>query len=130
MNSIKEVNFEKHMSNEKCPARQILSTIGDKWSILILILLDTKETIRFNELAKSLENVSSKVLSQTLKSLENDGLVTRTVYPEVPPRVEYGLTALSKTLLPHILSLSDWALENMDEIYRNRMNSGSYSETI
>lgn len=128
MNNIKEAKFEKHLMNEKCPARQILSTIGDKWSIIILILLDTKGTIRFNELAKLLEDVSSKVLSQTLKSLENDGLVRRTVYPQVPPRVEYNLTELSKTLLPHILSLSDWALENMDEIYQNRMNSGSYTE--
>ena len=128
MDSIKEANFEKHLMNEKCPARQILSTIGDKWSILILILLDTKGTVRFNELAKYLGDISSKVLSQTLKSLENDGLVTRTVYPEVPPRVEYNLTELSKTLLPHILSLSDWALENMDEIYQNRMNKGNYSE--
>ncbi|MBD8388624.1 helix-turn-helix domain-containing protein [Dysgonomonas sp. BGC7] len=128
MDNLKEANFEKHLSNEKCPAKQILSTIGDKWSILILILLDTKGTIRFNELAKYLGDISSKVLSQTLKSLENDGLVNRTVYPEVPPRVEYNLTELSKTLLPHILSLSDWALENMDEIYRNRVNSGNYSE--
>lgn len=128
MNSIKERNFEKHLMNEKCPARQILSSIGDKWSILILILLDTKGTVRFNELAKYLKDISSKVLSQTLKSLENDGLVHRTVYPEVPPRVEYNLTELSKTLLPHILSLSDWALENMDEIYQNRINSGNYSE--
>lgn len=128
MNNTKEVNFEKHLMNEKCPAKQILSTIGDKWSILILILLDTKGTVRFNELAKYLKDISSKVLSQTLKSLENDGLVQRTVYPEVPPRVEYNLTELSKTLLPHILSLSDWALENMDEIYQNRINSGNYSE--
>lgn len=128
MNNIKEADFEKHLSNEKCPARQILSTIGDKWSILILILLDAKGTVRFNELAKSLEDISSKVLSQTLKSLENDGLVHRTVYPEVPPRVEYNLTELSKTLLPHILSLSDWALKNMDEIYQNRINNKSYFE--
>lgn len=128
MNSIKEANFEQHLMNEKCPARQILSTIGNKWSILILILLDTKGTVRFNELAKYLEDISSKVLSQALKSLENDGLVTRTVYPEVPPRVEYNLTELSKTLLPHILSLSNWALENMDEIYRNRINNENVSE--
>lgn len=128
MNSIKEANFEKHLMNEKCPARQILSTIGNKWSILILILLDTKGTVRFNELSKYLEDISSKVLSQALKSLENDGLVNRTVYPEVPPRVEYNLTELSKTLLPHILSLSDWALENMEKIHQNRINSGTYSE--
>lgn len=128
MTAKKEENLEKHLTNEKCPARQILSTIGDKWSILILILLDTKGIIRFNELAKLLGDISSKILSQTLKSLENDGLVHRTVYPEVPPRVEYNLTKLSKTLLPHILSLSDWALENMDEIYQNRINKGNYSE--
>lgn len=128
MDNIQEENWEKHLTNEKCPARQILSTIGDKWSILILILLNTKGTIRFNELSKCLKDISSKVLSKTLKSLENDGLVHRTVYPEVPPRVEYNLTKLSKTLLPHILSLSDWALENMDEIYQNRINSGNYSE--
>lgn len=128
MNTIKEAKLDAHLSNEKCPARQILSTIGDKWSILILILLDAKGTVRFNELAKHLGDISSKVLSQALKSLENDGLVKRTVYPEVPPRVEYNLTDLAKTLLPHILSLSDWALENMDEIYQNRLNSGNYTE--
>lgn len=128
MNSVKEAKFEMYLKNEKCPARQILSTIGDKWSILILILLDTRGTVRFNEMSKHLEDISPKMLSQTLKSLENDGLVTRTVYPEVPPRVEYNLTALSKTLLPHILGLSDWALENMDEIYRNRIKSGNFTE--
>lgn len=128
MNDTKEARFEKHLISEKCPAKQILSTIGNKWSILILILLETEGTIRFNELAKHLEDVSSKVLSQTLKSLETDGLVSRTIYPQVPPKVEYSLTELSKTLLPHILSLSDWALENMDEIHRNRINSGNFTE--
>lgn len=128
MNSTKELNLEQHLMNEKCPARQILSTIGDKWSILILILLDTKGTIRFNEMAKALGDISSKVLSQTLKSLENDGLISRTVYPVVPPKVEYNLTELSNTLLPHILSLSDWALKNMDEIHRNRIINTGISE--
>lgn len=125
---MKEENFEKHLKNERCPARQILSTIGDKWSILILILLDTKKKVRFNEMAKHLEDISPKMLSQTLRSLETAGLVVRTVYPEVPPRVEYELTKLSNTLLPHILALSDWAMDNMDEIYQNRMSKGNFIE--
>lgn len=124
---MKEESFDKHLKSEQCPARQILSTIGNKWSILILILLDSKEKIRFNELAKHLEDISPKMLSQTLRSLELDGLIERTVYPEVPPRVEYNLTKLSGTLLPHILALSDWAMENMDEIHQNRMNSTGIS---
>lgn len=124
---MKEESFDKHLKSEQCPARQILSTIGNKWSILILILLDSKEKIRFNELAKHLEDISPKMLSQTLRSLELDGLIERTVYPEVPPRVEYNLTKLSSTLLPHILALSDWAMENMDEIHQNRMNSTGIS---
>ena len=128
MDSIKKANIEKNLMNEKCPVRQILSSIGDKWSILILILLDLKGTVRFNELSKYLKDISSKVLSKTLKSLESDGLVHRIVYPEVPPRVEYELTELSKTLIPHILSLSDWALENMDTIYQNRINKKYLSE--
>lgn len=115
-------NFDRPLKSEQCPARQILATIGDKWSILILILLDSKEKIRFNEFTKNLEDISPKVLSQTLRSLEQYGLVERIVYPEVPPRVEYRLTKLSVTLLPHILALSDWAKENMDEILQNRVN--------
>lgn len=128
METTEEVKFERLLSNEQCPARQILTVIGDKWSIIALILLDMRGTIRFNELSKHMEGISSKVLSQTLKALETDGLIYRTVYPEVPPRVEYALTTLSRSLLPHIHSLSDWAFEHMDEIYTNRRDNGGATD--
>lgn len=128
METIGEVKFGQLLNNEQCPARQVLTVIGDKWSIIVLILLDMKGTIRFNELSRYMEGISSKVLSQTLKSLEIDGLIHRTVYPEVPPRVEYSLTTLSRTLIPHIHALSGWAFEHMDEIYTNRRENGGATD--
>ena len=115
-------DFDKPLSTEQCPARQILTTIGDKWSILVLILLDAKGKVRFNDLVKGLDGISPKVLSKTLQSLEQYGLVERIVHSRVPPKVEYGLTNLSNSLLPHVIALSDWASENMDEIMQNRVD--------
>ena len=105
-----------------CPIRNILSKLCDKWSLLVIYTLDKsdKRTIRFKELQREIPDISQKMLTVTLRTLENDGYVTRTVYPEVPPRVEYALTARTRSLLPHINALIGWALENMDAIMRDR----------
>ncbi|HIX85303.1 MAG TPA: helix-turn-helix transcriptional regulator [Candidatus Parabacteroides intestinigallinarum] len=105
-----------------CPIRNILSKLCDKWSLLVIYTLDKsdKRTIRFKELQREIPDISQKMLTVTLRTLESDGYVTRTVYPEVPPRVEYALTARTRSLLPHINALIGWALENMDAIMKDR----------
>ena len=103
-----------------CPVRNILDRFGDKWSILVLIYLGSKEKMRFTELNRQIGDVSQKMLTVTLRTLEADGLVKRTVYPEIPPRVEYEVTKLGKSLLPHINALAGWADTHYDEIERSR----------
>ena len=105
-----------------CPIRNILSKLCDKWSLLVIYTLNKagKETTRFKELQREIPDISQKMLTVTLRTLENDGYVTRTVYPEVPPRVEYALTPRTHSLLPHIDALIKWALENSDAIMRDR----------
>ena len=109
-----------YTDTESCPVRNILDRFGDKWSILILLILKQEEVLRFNQLHKMIGSISQKVLSTTLKKLEADGLVIRKIYPEVPPRVEYCLTSRSLTLIPHIQELVNWANENIDAIKTSR----------
>ena len=113
--------IEKAMHPE-CPIRNILARISDKWSLLVIYTLykSDKNAIRFKELQRQIPDISQKMLTVTLRTLEEDGYVTRTIYPEVPPRVEYALTSRTYTLLPHINALIDWAKENMDEIMKDR----------
>lgn len=104
-----------------CPIRNVLTRISDKWSLLAIYTLNKHdEAVRFGELRREIPDVSQKMLSTTLRTLEEDGYVTRTIYPEVPPRVEYGLTDRAKSLLPHVDSLIGWALENMSGIMSDR----------
>ena len=103
-----------------CPVRQILSKISDKWSMLVLIILESNGTMRFNSLQKAIPDISQKVLTSTLRNLENDGYIIRTIYPEVPPRVEYSLTERALTLLPHLNGLIDWASNNLAAILNDR----------
>ena len=103
-----------------CPVRQILSKIGDKWSMLVLFILEDNGTMRFNSLQKAIPDISQKVLTSTLRNLENDGYIIRTIYPEVPPRVEYSLTERALTLLPHLNGLIDWGNNNLAAILNNR----------
>ena len=105
-----------------CPIRNILARLCDKWSLLVIYTLDKagKERIRFKELQRQIHDISQKMLTVTLRTLEEDGYVTRTIYPEVPPRVEYALTERTHSLLPHINALIEWALENKDAIINNR----------
>ena len=97
-----------------CPIRQVVSRFGDKWSMLVLYMLHTNETgvLRFNEIRHLMTDCSQKMLSQTLKNLEQSHLVHREVYPEVPPRVEYSLTETGRSLMPAITALIDWGKEH------------------
>ena len=103
-----------------CPIRNVLSRIGDKWSMLVLYTLDKYGVLRFKDLKLYIPDISKKMLSTALKVLEADGLVARKVYAEVPPRVEYSLTERGLSLIPLINSLIDWAAENMEEILKDR----------
>lgn len=105
-----------------CPIRNILARISDKWSLLVIYTLDNSEkaSVRFKELQRQIPDISQKMLTVTLRTLEEDGYVTRTIYPEVPPRVEYKLTERAKSLLPHINSLIGWAKKNMEPIMQDR----------
>lgn len=105
-----------------CPIRNILARLCDKWSLLVIYTLNKadKEAIRFKELQREIPDISQKMLTVTLRTLEEDGYVTRTVYPEVPPRVEYTLTHRAHSLLPHINSLLQWAIDNKDAIIKDR----------
>ena len=101
-----------------CPIRNVISRFGDKWSMLVLYSLHTSETgiLRFNELRHHMTECSQKMLSATLKNLEQSHLVHREVYPEVPPRVEYSLTDTGKSLMPAIMALIAWGKEHFDDV--------------
>lgn len=103
-----------------CPIRKILARISDKWSMLVLFTLNQSTLMRFNALQKNIPDISQKMLTVTLRTLEEDGFVRRQVYAEVPPRVEYSLTDRAMSLLPHINNLIDWAKDNMTAILMDR----------
>lgn len=106
-----------------CPIRNVLSRIGDKWSILILYTLNQKKFTRFKELHRSIPDISQKMLTSTLKTLESDGLIERKAYPEVPPRVEYSVSKRGDTLIPIIEELIAWASRNMKKIVQDRKDA-------
>lgn len=108
-----------------CPIRNILARICDKWSMLIIYTLNAHadEPLRFNALRKLIPDISQKMLTSTLRTLEEDGFVRRVVYAEVPPRVEYSLTDRSFTLIPIIEELIRWAANNMAPIMKDRERS-------
>ncbi len=101
-----------------CPIRQVISRFGDKWSLLVLYSLHASETgtLRFNELYHHMTDCSQKMLSATLKRLEESHLVHREVYPEVPPRVEYSLTDIGKSLMPTLTALIAWGKEHFNDV--------------
>ena len=106
-----------------CPIRNILARISDKWSILVLFTLNQSTLMRFNALQKNIPDISQKMLTMTLRTLEEDGFVKRQVYAEVPPRVEYSLTDRAISLLPHINSLIVWSKENMNAILTDSIHN-------
>lgn len=105
-----------------CPIRNVLARIGDKWSLLVIYTLNGAGTMRFGELLRALPDISQKMLTVTLRTLEEDGFVSRTIWPEIPPRVEYALTERALSMLPHVNALLDWAKANMDAILADRMS--------
>lgn len=111
---------EKNSIIEICPIRNVVARFGNKWALLLIIILDEEGSTRFNRLGKMLPDISTKMLAQTLHTLEADGLVKRTVYPEVPIRVEYELTETGHTLVPIIQELTQWALNHMQSILAHR----------
>lgn len=98
-----------------CPIRDVLNRVGDTWSLLVIINLQPT-AMRFNALRRAIEGISQRMLTVTLRSLERDGLVTRTVRPTVPPEVEYALTELGQSIATPIGALGDWAAANRDRM--------------
>lgn len=113
---------DKNSIIEFCPVRNVIARFGNKWAFLVLIIIDEHKVIRFNELCREIPDVSSRVLSSTLRTLEADGLISRKVYPVVPPKVEYRLTDIGNSLIPHIIQLTEWAQTNMKRIIAHRKN--------
>ncbi|RYC47990.1 winged helix-turn-helix transcriptional regulator [Pectobacterium zantedeschiae] len=112
-------NHDDAAFDHPCPIRDVLDRIGDRWSLLILESLAEK-TLRFNELSRHIDDISRQMLSRTLKRLEADGFIHRTIYAEVPPRVEYTLTSLGHSFLQPMQLLIQWADKNHAEICRSR----------
>lgn len=125
------MNEQKEQKNKEirdalfpdCPIRNVLARVGDKWSLLVLYNLQHREPVRFKELQRQIPDISQKSLTQTLRTLEEDGFVSREVFPEVPPRVEYSLTSRALSFLPLVENMINWAKENMDEIIKDRTNN-------
>lgn len=104
-----------------CPIRNVIARLGDRWSILVLLTLEPKTSaMRYRDIQKSIPDISQKMLTRTLRSLEADGLVERIAYAEVPPRVEYSLTSRGRSLIPPLNSLINWAMENLNGIISDR----------
>ncbi len=114
-----------HVPTDCRTVTEILSRVGDKWSVQVVVQLGDGPK-RFNELRRIVGGISQRMLTLTLRGLERDGLVTRTVYPTIPPRVDYQLTGLGCSLLKTVRALGDWAIENRDEILdaRRRFDEG------
>lgn len=104
---------------ERCPVRDVIDYIGDRWSLLALLAL-AGGTLRFTEVKRAIGDISQRMLAQTLRSLERDGYVTRTVHPTVPPKVEYTLTDLGRSLLGKVKPLIAWADENHARVRKAR----------
>ena len=105
---------------EICPVRNVVARFGNKWALLVILVLSENEPIRYNELGRKIPDISSRVLSNTLRILEADGLVDRRFYQEVPPRVEYSLSETGRSLVPIIIKLTEWAQNNMKTIIEHR----------
>lgn len=109
-------NLKKFTCIDSCPVRNVIARFSGKWSMLVLCVLAENEATRFNAIGKAIPDISPKVLTETLKNLERDGLITRRLYAEIPPRVEYSLTELGRSLMPLIGNLISWAMDNFDKI--------------
>ncbi|MBL7494571.1 helix-turn-helix transcriptional regulator [Frankia sp. AgB1.9] len=108
---------------ESCVVTEVLRWLGDKWAVLVLVLLG-KRPYRFNELHRGIEGISQRMLTRTLRGLETGGLINREVFPTTPPGVEYSLTPLGRTLLTPLSALAEWAVEHQDDLDAARRAAG------
>jgi len=120
METNRTIELHGNVYSGDCPTRQVLDRIGDKWTALIMGVLEDG-TMRFSEIRRRIGGISQKMLTQTLRNLERDGLITRTVYPEVPPRVEYALTPLGETLTEALATIRHWAEANIDAVIESQV---------
>lgn len=113
-----------------CPVRNILARLCNKWSLLVIYILDRsgKENMRFMELKQQMPDISQRMLTMTLRTLEEDGYITRTIFSEIPPRVEYSLTERAKSLKPILDSLLQWSVDNMDDIMHDRKKNNPVND--
>ena len=113
-----------------CPIRNILARLCDKWALLVIYILGRsgKENMRFMELKQQMPDITQRMLTMTLRTLEEDGYVTRTMFSEIPPRVEYALTERAKSLKPILDSLLQWSVDNMDDIMHDRKKRTSVND--
>ncbi len=111
---------EKNAIIEICPVRNVIARFGNKWALLLVLVLSENKVLRYNEFCRLIPDISSRVLSGTLRTLEADGLVERRLYPAVPPKVEYRLTETGESLVPLINQLTEWAQQHMKSIVRHR----------
>lgn len=119
LKSLGNGKMTKRFDSDCVATREILSLVGDKWSVLVIVNLG-EGTMRFSDIKRAIEGISQRMLTLTLRGLERDGLVTRTVYPTIPPRVDYALTRLGRTLLEPVTELAIWAQSHRPEIQRAR----------
>ena len=113
-------SLKKYSNEDCCPIRNVLDRFGDKWSVLVLMVLSEGEVLRFKELRTIIPDISQKMLTVTLRTLEADGLISRRIFPEIPPRVEYRLTDLGHSLVPYIVDLTRWARNHFQAIITAR----------
>ena len=126
---MKAQNTKPNAYAANCPTRQILDRVGDKWAVLILLLV-RDEPMRFNALRRAIEGISQKMLSQVLKSLERDGLIKRRVIATVPVTVEYSITPLGATLSKAVDALRDWAESNLKEVLNSQRRYDAQRNSI
>lgn len=116
-----EKKLEIFSNSPKCPIRNVFARFGDKWSVLVIMVLGTHGgAMRFGEIKTIIDDITQRMLTVTLRTLEADGLISRKAYAEIPPRVEYQLTDLGKSLVPHIQGLAHWADKNLEQILKSR----------
>ena len=117
---------KEHLNSiiEICPVRNVIARFGNKWGLLVILVVSENEPVRYNELLRKIPDISSRVLSNTLRCLEDDALILRKSYQEVPPRVEYSLSDTGRSLVPIILQLTEWAQKNMKSIIEHRNKRG------
>ena len=112
----REIMRELNLQYPTCPIRNVLVRISDKWSLLVLCTLEGSETMRYKDLVAVIPDISHKMLTNTLKRLEQDRFISRKAYAEIPPRVEYSLTEIGKSLMPTIQQMIDWAQQHFEYI--------------